>query len=570
MIKKSILFMILIPLLTIFSIGNLTLTKCSEATPQIVDVYVQGYENQKYTSQNFTAFVNSTVVYKVKSDSSLNAFNYDGAEVYVQEELNSQNIYYVTIACDKTLNTQLVLQNDAGCTFSNINFIDNIDELKILAPNIVNKNNDNTFKILYNGNDKLKFNGQVEYTLTLDGVSQTLQENNALVTSLNANEVVLNFSDLTESDIEAKLSIKVEDVEACVEFKIENLPLTDIFMLQSYEVSYMPNTTQVVVNAYVTKNSFAQFNILNDYAKISNIELYNDNENYDEYLLTIDISEMTNKESLALSVLTSDGEIIRGVHLTEINSVTDFTITSEKLHYDSKETINVTAMINNQESLSGDIVWYVNGIKHSTGSNLSITRNEGGNFSVYAMLGEVQSNTLNFTVSYQGTELIIWYVVFILAVLILVGLIIFKKKKKNFYMSSSLIERARKIVPRYNTYINNYKKRQFKDLLYDVALLKDDTYQNFNDTKDFCFERASRALGVVKNALQKIYKANNEDRKLLLIENSKLVEDNINLVIDAYEEFSRAYPNEKIFTFNKKQKSKTNENKNENDKESKE
>ena len=55
----------------------------------------------------------------------------------------------------------------------------------------------------------------------------------------------------------------------------------------------------------------------------------------------------------------------------------------------------------------------------------------------------------------------------------------------------------------------------------------------------------------------------------MLIENSKLVEDNINLVIDAYEEFSRAYPNEKIFTFNKKQKSKPNENKNENEKESK-
>ena len=565
MIKKTILFMMAIPLLAILSIGNVTLTKCSDAVPQIVDVYVQGYENQKYTSQDFTAFVNSTVVYKVVSDVSLNAYNYDGAEISIQEDMNNQNTYTVTIVSDKSLNTQLVLQNDAGCTFSNINFIDNIDELKILAPNIVNKNNDNTFKILYNGNDKLKFNGQVEYTLTLDGVSQTLQENNALVTSLNANEVVLNFSDLTESDIEAKLSIKVEDVEACFEFKIENLPLTDIFMLQSYEVSYMPNTTQVVVNAYVTKNSFAQFNLLNDYAKITNIEYYSQNENYDEYLLTIDISEMISKDSITLSVITSGGEIIRGVHLTEITSITNFTITSEKLHYNSDETIKVSAMINNEESLSGDIVWYVNGIKFSTGSTLSITRSEGGNFSVYAMFGEVQSNTLNFTVSYQGTELIIWYVIFILALLILIGLVIFKKKKKHFYMSASLIERARKIVPRYNTYINDYNKRQFKDLLYDVAVLKDDTYQNFNDTKDFCFERASRALGVVKNTLQKIYKSNAEDRKTLLIENSKIVEDNVNLVINAYEEFSKAYPNEKIFTFNKKQKLKQKENENKNE-----
>ena len=517
--------MILIPLLTIFSIGNLTLTKCSEATPQIVDVYVQGYENQKYTSQNFTAFVNSTVVYKVKSDSSLNAFNYDGAEVYVQEELNSQNIYYVTIACDKTLNTQLVLQNDAGCTFSNINFIDNIDSVKILAPIMVNKNYDNVFNIQYNGNDKLKYQGQVEYTLTINGVSQKLDIENSLVKSLNSNEVVLNFSTLYEDNAQAQLSIKVEDVEVSVEFEIKNLPITDTFSLQSYELSYLSNTNEIVVNAYVTKNSFAQFNLLNDYAKITNIEYYSQNENYDEY----------------------------------------FTITSEKLHYNSDETIKVSAMINNEESLSGDIVWYVNGIKFSTGSTLSITRSEGGNFSVYAMFGEVQSNTLNFTVSYQGTELIIWYVIFILALLILIGLVIFKKKKKHFYMSASLIERARKIVPRYNTYINDYNKRQFKDLLYDVAVLKDDTYQNFNDTKDFCFERASRALGVVKNTLQKIYKSNAEDRKTLLIENSKVVEDNVNLVINAYEEFSKAYPNEKIFTFNKKQKLKQNENENENE-----
>lgn len=565
MIKKSILFMILIPLLTIFSIGNLTLTKCSEATPQIVDVYVQGYENQKYTSQNFTAFVNSTVVYKVKSDSSLNAFNYDGAEVYVQEELNSQNIYYVTIACDKTLNTQLVLQNDAGCTFSNINFIDNIDSVKILAPIMVNKNYDNVFNIQYNGNDKLKYQGQVEYTLTINGVSQKLDVENSLVKSLNSNEVVLNFSTLYEDNAQAQLSIKVEDVEVSVEFEIKNLPITDTFSLQSYELSYLSNTNEIVVNAYVTKNSFAQFNLLNDYAKITNIEYYSQNENYDEYLLTIDISEMISKDSITLSVITSGGEIIRGVHLTEITSITNFTITSEKLHYNSDETIKVSAMINNEESLSGDIVWYVNGIKFSTGSTLSITRSEGGNFSVYAMFGEVQSNTLNFTVSYQGTELIIWYVIFILALLILIGLVIFKKKKKHFYMSASLIERARKIVPRYNTYINDYNKRQFKDLLYDVAVLKDDTYQNFNDTKDFCFERASRALGVVKNTLQKIYKSNAEDRKTLLIENSKIVEDNVNLVINAYEEFSKAYPNEKIFTFNKKQKLKQNENENKNE-----
>ena len=36
---------------------------------------------------------------------------------------------------------------------------------------------------------------------------------------------------------------------------------------------------------------------------------------------------MISKDSITLSVITSGGEIIRGVHLTEITSITNFTIT---------------------------------------------------------------------------------------------------------------------------------------------------------------------------------------------------------------------------------------------------
>ena len=64
-------------------------------------------------------------------------------------------------------------------------------------------------------------------------------------------------------------------------------------------------------------------------------------------------------------------------------------------------------------------------------------------------------------------------------------------------------------------------------------------------------------MSSVKNALNKIYKANKQDRQTLLIENSQSIVDNMNIVINSYEEFSKAYPNEKIFVFkNKKKKNK--------------
>ncbi len=554
MTSRNFILAIVLTLLAITGFHNVNYTQCATYTPEIESIYVQGYESEKYINHNFTAFVGATVVFNVTSDTNLLASNYDGLSPNVVNI--KDNLYSVSISSDKVIDTQIILKNDSGYCVGNVNFIDKIDKVGLTAPIMVDRNYDNTFVVNYNDDDELKYVGEVEYILTINNQEYTLSSDSPFVKSINSNEIVLNFNSLNQDINQGSLSIRVQELEANVNFEIQDLPLSDVFLLESNELNYLPNTSQVVVNARITKESFADFAVLDDFASIVGVQLI-DRGDYDTYAITIDISNKLDNNYLVLSNNTTSGEVLRGVHLKSVTTVTNFEIISEKTNFSPNETITVSAIINNEESLSGNIDWYVNGIKYSTGSNLVLTRSEGGSFTVYAMLNDVQSNTLTLNISYRGGELIIWYVVFVLALLILIGLFIFKKKKKNFYVSSSLIERARKIVPRYESNINNYNRRQFRNLIYDVAVLKDDTYHNFSDTKDFCFERAGRALSSVKNALNKIYKANKQDRQTLLIENSQSIVDNMNIVINSYEEFSKAYPNEKIFVFkNKKKKNK--------------
>ncbi len=552
--KNSIICAIFVCITAIFGALSLNFTTANSNAPQVLGVYVQGFENDRYTKQNFTAFTGSTVLIEVQSDTNLLYHNYDGATVMLVS--NEQNVYTISITSLQPMQTQVVFENDSGYDFINVEFVENVvNDITVEAPFMVSNVVDNAFNLVYNHNSMLKYEGAVEYSLKQDEVEVALRQDSAYVVDISNAGITLDFS-ATAGNTSATLCIKAGESAYEYPFTISGNPLSDRFYVNSSSVGYLDGSETVVVNVEIQADSLARFDVPLNNVCIVDIIFLSQADGRDTYVITLDISKLDSQELVLIEALTAQGQVLRGVNLHKIDAVTSFEITSEKSTFSPNETIVISAVVDGNETLSGNIVWYVNGIEYSTGATLTMTRSEGGNFTVYAMINDVQSNTLNLSITYQSVELIIWYCVLAITVLVLIGLIVFKKKKKSYYMSTSLLERARKIIPRYETFINNYNRRQFKNLIYDLAMIKDDTYSNFNDTKDFCFERAGRGFAGALSEMKQIFKADNDKRKELFIENTKSIEDNIKMALSALEEYSQAHPNEKIFAFNRKKKKK--------------
>ncbi len=519
---------------------SIDVTYASPQAPQVISVSCEGYENSNNVNQKFVTFVNTAVTYTVQSSSPLDAYNYDGIDVQVYDR--TDGVYEVVVYSDKAINTQIIFENQTNYSFVEIEFVvDTISNIKISTSYMINKNYDNDFSIVYNDNENLKYGGEFQYFLTINNDSQLLDMSSPYVKKMDANGIRLNFSALSQNNVNAKLTIQVGEIIGSIDFVIQQIPLCNEFIIENTKINYLEGTSQIIIVAMIDNNTYANFVVKNNSVEISNIQLVNKIEGYDVYEIYLDIDNIS-EDTLIISVISTTGEIKRGVQLNLINEFSSFEIVSNKSSYDPNETIIINAVLNNGEILNGNIDWYINDVKYTTGSSLIYQRSEGGAFNVYAKFNDKVSNTLNLNIIYQGTELIVWYCVFIIALAILVSLLIFKKKKKNFYVTASLVERTNKILPRYNTFINNYNKRQFKNLIYDVAVLKSDTTQNFNDTKDFSFDVASRALGSVQQSMSKIYKSSKEERQNLMISSSNSIEDNLKIAINAYEEFNKTLP----------------------------
>lgn len=554
--NKFAYFVWLTTLLATLAFYPIATTVAGGQTPEVVSVCVEGYEDELYMPSDFVAFAGSTIIFNVKSQSALTATNYDGADI-TTTKLGDED-YVVRVHSSETLKTQVIFQNNYGYSFKNITFLENaVSDIEIFAPTMVAKSQTNAFEITYNKEQKLKYSGLVEFKLTLaDGQKLPLDSGSPYVVSITNNRVELDFSSLSDFSGKFVLSVDAGEVSSSHEFYITDPALSSTFALSSDNVNFITGAKEVMLNAKIDAGSYAHFIVNDNFIRLKSAELLNTADGLDEYVLTLDISNINDTNNIIFSCPTTQGEILRGVNLSEITSVTDFKISSQKDKFSPKEKIVLTALINGDESLSAEIKWYVNDVLVHVGSQAIITRKEGGVFSVYAKIGETQSNVLTLNISYTSTELIIWYAVFIFALLILIGLIVFRKKKKDFFMSSILTDRARKIVPRFNTQLNNYNKRQFKDLIYDTANLRDDTYQNFSETKNLDFERAGRELTSVIKALREIYKAPKDNRLEFFVKYTQPVEDGVQNAIEAFEHFTSTHPNEKMFAFSLKRKKK--------------
>ena len=549
---KSLLFVL--PFLFLVSLSCFvtpTLCATNDQDLEIKSVCVVENENNLFQPDNFTALAGCQLKYEVLSESNLTAKNFDGLTI-TTNQIGSQN-YEVLVQSNNAVQTQIIFQNEKSNAFVNVNFIENtINSLEIKAPIHIAKNQDNEFNLIVNNNENLFNNQNVNYSLLYNQQETSLTDSHEFVKSLNKNKITLNFSSLVNFDGKFTLKAQIGEKVATKEFIIKDYPLSDEFMLLNKKIVYILGSNNVVANVKLKKDCYANFKLYDNYAKIKNIAKTTKG-NYDEYALTLDITNFKSNQ-IIVSNLTTNGEILRGINFDIIDSISSFKIETTKTNYKPNEDITINATVNGNEQLSADIEWYVSGNLIGTGSQITFSRAKGGNINVIAKIGEIESNSLTLTIAYQENELIGWYILFIVVLVMFILFIIFKKKKRNFYVSSNLISRTKKIMPRFNELFNKYNKRQFKNLIIDVSTLKEDTNQNYKDTKNLLFERAFRELSTALTALRKIYATEKDDHLGAFIENAPKFENCIKEALSCFEEFNQLYPNEKMFTLNKKDK----------------
>lgn len=560
--KNTKMCLNLILALTIFvlflPICTLSCTK-SLPKPQILSAYAQNSNNittEEFSPDDLVAFVGTSINFKVYSQYEIDCTNNDG--LTLTTSTISAEYYLVTISSANPIDSQIIIKNKfGGVAFANFSFIPyEIKTINLISSQVeLNAIGDNYLQICYNDNPQLLHNESVNVSLEKGNSTLDTTDASEIIKSINQHVVVLNFENVDYTKyVGAKLIISLGSTSASIDLQIVNLPFTNTFTLQESTLEYFESTKSIKVGVLIDAESFATFSLQSsNFAEIKNIAKTKSSDTFDTYTLVVDISKSNNPTEIVICAQTASGKIERALRLVPINTISKIVISASKTSLKSGEKVVFSAILDDDSSLTSEIDWYINDQKVETSTQFECIREQGGTFTVYGKIGDTQSNSITLNVSYNNSELIVWYIVFAIALAILIALIIFKRKKKTFISSMSLIERARKFVPRYKTYINKYTRHQFFDLVYDIANLRDDVNFNFEETKDLHFEKAGRELADAHKIVRTIYKAPKEEKKTLLESNFSSFEQTMNLVIDDLNDYAQKHPNQAFF----KRKNKT-------------
>ena len=554
-------FVLILTIICLFlPICALSYTK-STPKPQILSVYAQNSHDvttNEFMPDDFTAFVGTTINYNIYSQYPIVCENFDGLTPTIINA--STDSYIVSISSSAPIASQLIIKNEfGGVAFANFSFVAyEINSIELISSgNKFNAVGDNYLQVRYNENSQLLSNeATIDTAVKNNSNDEATIDASAIIKSNNARHIVLNFENVDYTQyVGTKFCISKNGIESSVELQIDNLPLTTTFTIQKPTIDYFASSESINVNVMIDANSFTTFALFDTmFAKIENVSKIGTSENFDIYTLSIAFTNLNAPSELIICAQTASGTFERALRLNAIDTISKIVISADKTSLKSNEKVNFTAILNDDPSLSSEIDWYVNDQKIETATQFEYARKQGGSFTVSAKVGNATSNSIIVNVSYNNSELVVWYIVFAVALVILIALIIFKKKKKTFISSMSLTERARKFVPRYKTYINKYTRHQFFDLVYDIANLRDDILFNFDETKDLCFEKASRELADAHKIVRTIYKAPKEEKKTLLENNLFAFETIMNSVIDDLNDYAQKHPDQAIFKLKKKNK----------------
>lgn len=562
--KTALKFVCLFVLLTLISLTTYALS-CTQASSQmkVLSAYAMSptyYMTNNAPPENFETFAGNSICYNVYSDSQVFAECLDAVDIIVyKNHPNTPRIYTVKINTSTPMESLVTITNAGGANISlHFTVLDPASDLETLelrpTQNVFSTTGFNVVNFCANGNPNLLYYGNVELSFTNGdwSITFTKESDYTCVFRLNCGYLSLYFANVTDVTKYngATMRVTMGNVSAELVIEVEDWETADSCIFIDKDPTYYLTEDCVTVSALIPEESFCSFTLLSsDFASIVAIERVGTVGAYAKYDILIDFIRANYANDIIICANVKNGIIEHSVSIARTTVITNIEITANKKSFKADETIIVTAVLNGSQEVTAVVDWYINDELVATAPQLEYVTSSGKNINVYAKSGEVVSNTLALNVAYSTSEMIIWYIVFALAVLIMIGLIVFKSKRKTFISSASLVDRARKFTPRYKTYITKYKRHQFFDLVYDIANLREDVLINFAETKDLCFDKANRDLTSAHKIVRMVYKAPKTEKQALLEQNLAQFETAMNDAIASLQEFVNKNPTETFFNF---------------------
>lgn len=562
-------------LLSLFALAILTalVLSCTQGASQmrVLHAYAmspEGYITNNCAPADFRTFAGNSICYEVYSDSEISVECPNGVSGTVTPSpSHTAGVYTVRVAAATAGEFTIAVTSTGGgreeLRFTVLNPATGLERLELRPnQNVLSTTDCNNIDICANGDPNLLYCGDISVTLSKDSWTETYTAADAgtCVYRLNCGYICLNFNGLADADKYdgAVLRVAMGGVSAEVVLQVKDWAVAETCVFADKDPEYYLTSKTVAVTAIIPEARYCSFSLkASEFADIATIErvgVVGGNEKYDILIAFANATAGT----VTICTNTQSGTVEHAVSIAAVSKVTNIKITAGKDSYSADETIVVTALLNGTEGVTASLDWYVNDELVATGAKLEYAAESGKAISVYAKCGDVVSNTLAINVAYSTSEMIVWYIVFGLAVLVMIGLLVFKSKRKTFISSMSLIDRARKFAPRYRTYMTKYKRHQFFDLVYDIANLREDVLINFAETKDLSFDKASRDLSSAHKIAREIYKAPKVEKQLLFVERQAAFEKHLDEAIAALQEFANKHPEEAIFNFKKKPSKKKN------------
>lgn len=528
----------------------------------------EGYITNNCAPEGFKTFAGNSICYEVYSDSEISVECPNGVSGAVSPSpSHTAGVYTVKVATTTAGEFTIAVTNTGGgreeLRFTVLDPATGLETLELRPnQNVLSTTDYNNIDICANGDSNLLYCGDISVTLSKDSWTETYTAADAgtCVSRLSCGYICLNFNGLADANKYdgAVMRVAMGGVSAEVVLQVKDWAVAETCVFADKDPEFYLTSETVAVTAIIPEARYCSFSLkaseFADIAAIERVGVVGGNEKYDILIAFTNATAGT----VTICANTQSGTVEHTVSIAAVSKVTNIKITAGKDSYSADETIVVTALLNDTEGVTASLDWYVNDELVATGAKLEYAAESGKAISVYAKCGDVVSNTLTINVAYSTSEMIVWYIVFGLAVLVMIGLLVFKSKRKTFISSMSLIDRARKFAPRYRTYMTKYKRHQFFDLVYDIANLREDVLINFAETKDLSFDKASRDLSSAHKIAREIYKAPKVEKQVLFVERQAAFETHLDEAIAALQEFANKHPEEAIFNFKKKPSKKKN------------
>ncbi|MGN1227981.1 MAG: hypothetical protein ACI4TX_05010 [Christensenellales bacterium] len=381
------------------------------------------------------------------------------------------------------------------------------------------------FEFIYNGVNELLIDDVVSATFTKGVTSIKIDSNDfsgiGAVEDFSSAKLVLDTSLLDSSWLTFKIEFKVKDIVCSIDVEVLDLEKPTNAILSSNSATFNINDEVGIYYLYLNENSKPNINIIDNSNSIKLNKFYkvaSDRQGYDKIVLEFGLNNAIDYTNVLFIIDGKDEDIYKSIGVFIVNQVKNIKINADNKVLASDEVLPIKAVVDGKDDYLSKVEWYINDIKIENEESVLNFSKAGGTYTIYAKIGDVQSNSLVFTVKYNSSNIIFWYVVLGVCIVAIIVLFLTRKKKGRINIFGTLTENIDELSSNMRILDNKFSKKLARKIFRDLALVKERCTMSFEENEEQLYGLASKELQKAYKSVRKLAFTNlkEEQRKTII------------------------------------------------------